>query len=88
MGCPPNEDGVRFSASLESIQEQLSGMLKSGIEARTVHAALDRIFELVGCPSCGFNGILDLHLDIMGPTISERFGKGGVLGASQNLGNF
>jgi hypothetical protein len=62
--------------------------VKSGIQAKTVHAALDHFFELVGCPACGFNGILDFQIKVVGATISDRFGKEGVLGASENLGRF
>lgn len=62
--------------------------LKPGIDAKVVHGALDRIFELVGCVACGFNGILDLRINVVNPAINERFGKQGILGVSENLRGF
>jgi hypothetical protein len=58
--------------------------VKGGVQAKAVHAALDRIFELVGCVACGFNGILDLRINVVNPA-SDRFSKEGILGASGNL---
>ena len=45
-------------------------------------------FRLAVCPACGLNGILDLRINVVNPGISDRFGKEGVLGVSENLGRF
>jgi hypothetical protein len=61
-------------------------VLRPGIEAKAVHGALDKIFELAGCPSCGFNGIMDVHLHIVNPAIADKFGGiAGVLSAGGQL---
>ena len=64
----------------------LSLAVRPGVSAKSVHAALDRIFELVGCTACGFNGILDLKINVINPQISERFE--GIVGVSENLRRF
>lgn len=61
--------------------------VKPGVDAKTVVAALERIFELSGCPACGFNGILDLRINVTNPAINDRF-KQGILGVSENLRGF
>lgn len=60
--------------------------VRPGVSAKTVHAALDRIFEIAGCPACGFNGILDLKVNVIHPEVSGKFD--GLLGVSENLGKF
>lgn len=43
---------------------------KEGITAKSVHDALDRIFKLHGCISCGLLGI-DLRLQVVDPAIKQ-----------------
>lgn len=52
--------------------------VKPGIEAKAVHAALDRIFELSGCTACGFNGILDFSILVINP--ESKFNIPGIVG--------
>jgi hypothetical protein len=58
--------------------------VKGGVQAKTVHAALDRIFVLAGCRTCGLNGILDLRINVVNPASAELT-KEGILGASEGL---
>ena len=60
--------------------------VRNGVSAKSVHAALDRIFELAGCTACGFNGILDLRINVINPAISKQYD--GVVGISENVRNF
>ena len=57
--------------------------VKPGVSAKSVHAALDRIFELVGCTACGFNGILDLKISVINPRLSQPID--GIVGVSENI---
>jgi anaerobic selenocysteine-containing dehydrogenase len=61
--------------------------VKPGVDAKTVVAALERIFELSGCPACGLNGLLDVRINVINPAINDRF-KQGILGVSENLRGF
>jgi len=40
--------------------------VNEGVKAEVVHRALDRLFKLSGCPSCGLLGI-DVHLRVSDP---------------------
>jgi hypothetical protein len=53
------------------------------ISAESVHAALDRIFDLVGCPTCGLNGIVDLTINVVNPVLRDEIK--GVVGLTPNL---
>ncbi|HYN50747.1 MAG TPA: hypothetical protein VES62_07460 [Thermoleophilaceae bacterium] len=47
--------------------------LREGIQARAIHDALDRLFELHGCSVCGLVGI-DLDFRVLPPERIERLG--------------
>jgi hypothetical protein len=81
-------DGSAAEAPAAAPGRTVQLALKPGIEAKAVHAALDRVFELAGCVACGLNGILDLRLNVVNPAINERFSKQGILGVSENLRGF
>ena len=56
-------------------------LVKEGIDAKAVHAALDRILELSGCPTCGFQGILRLGFEVINPEITNQVGRiDGIVG--------
>ena len=62
--------------------------VRPGVEAKAVHLALDRIFELNGCVGCGMAGIIDLMILPTNPPISDGLTKAGIVGISQNLRGF
>ena len=66
-----------------TIGSYLTLAVKPGVSAKSVHAALDRIFELAGCTACGFNGIIDLKINVINPRISQQLE--GIVGVSENL---
>jgi hypothetical protein len=47
-------------------------VLEEGVKAESVHAMLDRAFEMHGCRPCGMAG-LDLGIRIRDKLIFERF---------------
>lgn len=81
-------EGQQEASKLLSTGRSVAFSVKSGIKAPTVHAALDRVFRLAGCPSCGLNGILDFRINVVNPAISDQFARDGLLGVSENLGQF
>jgi len=69
--------------NVSTVGSSLTLAVKPGVSAKSVHAALDRIFELVGCTACGFNGILDLKINVINPRISQQLD--GIIGVSENI---
>ena len=65
------------------VGSSLTLAVRPGVSAKSVHAALDRIFELVGCTACGFNGILDLKINVINPKLSQPLD--GIVGVSENI---
>lgn len=47
--------------------------IREGVEAKTIHELLDRLFELHGCQVCGLTGI-DLDFRVLPPERIDRFG--------------
>ena len=70
-------------AHVGTIGSSLTLAVKPGVSAKSVHAALDRIFELAGCTACGLNGILDLKINVINPRVSTQLD--GIVGVSENL---
>ncbi len=70
--------------ALGPIGRSLNLAVKGGVQAKALHVALDRIFELAGCRTCGLNGILDLRINVVNP-VSPQLAKEGLLGASEGL---
>jgi len=52
------------------------------VKADHVHAALDKIFELHGCPACGLNG-LDISLRHSTPLVDSFKGFQGISAVEQ-----
>jgi len=78
MEANERADGRKFRPfpSLElAVQEDIS--------SKSVHLALDRIFDMCGCPTCGLNGIIDLKISVINPVMRDEFE--GILGMSQNI---
>jgi len=49
-------------------------VVKPGVTAKSVHAALDEIFKLSGCVACGFQGIDDLSIRVVNPEAQRTLG--------------
>jgi hypothetical protein len=81
-------EGQQEASKLLSTGRSVALAVKGGIKAPTVHAALDRVFRLAGCPTCGLNGILDLRINVVNPVIPDQFAREGLVGISENLGQF
>jgi hypothetical protein len=61
-------------------QGTLQLTFKEGISAKEVHLALDRAFELCGCPGCGFLGF-DFRFGIDSAVIDKVRDLEGVVNA-------
>lgn len=48
-------------------------VVKPGISAKSVHQALEQIFELSGCLACGLLGIDDLNIRVLDARQFQRF---------------
>jgi hypothetical protein len=47
-------------------------VVEEGIQAKQLHAMLDRVFDLHGCTPCGLGGI-DLHIHVRDQLLFDRF---------------
>jgi hypothetical protein len=58
-------------------------VVEKNISAESVHAALDRVFDMVGCPTCGLNGVIDFHISVINPIMRDEIK--GVVGLTPNI---